>query len=110
MNRSPIENVEGARTVISFMAMAALDNTLEKGQRSGDATKTTASATIDVVDTLMPTIDANVETHVVSLDGYRELTSGRRTDIRINKKDREMQLARIREQKEYSQELSVEDR
>lgn len=98
MNTSPKRDIESTKTVISFMAMAALENTLKKGQKNGDATKAIANASLEVTDIQMPKIDAKVGEHEVSLDGYRKLPDGQRDKIKINKKDREMQLARIAEQ------------
>lgn len=97
MNTSPIRDIEG-KTTISYMIMKATENTLKKGQENGDATKVVTSAEIETIDGNLPTIDADVKIHEVSLDGYR-VSDGKKTKININKKDREMQLARINEQK-----------
>ena len=100
MNTSPKRDIEASRTVISFMAMATLENTLKKGQKNGDATKAISNASLEVTDINMPTIDAKAESNEVSMEGYRIGANGKKMQIKINKKDREMQLARIAEQNE----------
>ena len=110
MNTSPKRDIEATRTVISFMAMAALENTLEKGQKNGDATKAIANASLEVTDIQMPTIDTKVESNEVSMEGYRVDANGQKMQIKINKRDREIQLARIAEQKgQNNKALSDED-
>ena len=86
MKTSPKRDMEATRTVISFMAMAALENTLEKGQKNGDATKVITSAEIGTIDGQVPTIDTDVKFYEVSLD------------VDKNEKRRELQKAIIREQ------------
>lgn len=93
MNTNPKMDI-GNKTVISCMIMTPIENTLKKGQQNGDATKVVTTAEIESVDIKMPTIDADVKSHEVSLD------SGK------NKKRRELQKAIIREQKETEKDLS----
>lgn len=110
MNRSPRENVEGARTVISFMAVLPEKNRLEKGQNTGTATKVTSAASLESIDIQMPTIDTKVESHSVGLDGYRTLNNGQKASISVSENKRKMQLARIKEQKVKNKDLSGEAR
>lgn len=107
MNTSPIRDIEG-KTTISYMIMKPIENTLKRGQENGDATKVVTSAEIETMDGNVPKIDADVKSHEVSLDGYR-VSDGQKIKVNINKKDREMQLARIKEQEENKKSLE-EDR
>lgn len=103
MNTSPKRNVEGVTTIITCMTMKALENELEKGQKNGDATKVITSGEIERIDELTPRIEAGVGTHTVSLDdNCRKLENGQKMSVKIKKEQREMQLARIREQNEAS--------
>ena len=108
MNTSPRKDIEGAKTIITCMAMEAMENKLEKGQKNGDATKVLASGGIEVVGIEMPTIDTELKTHEVNPEGFRVLPNGEIERVKINKKDREMQLARIAEQKGERQSESTE--
>lgn len=58
-------NAEGVHTVITVMNMKALDNTLVKGQKNGDATKVIASGEIEEMKISMPKIETSVGTHKV---------------------------------------------
>lgn len=101
MNISPRRDVEGVKTIIACMSMKALDNQLNKGQENGDATKVITSGEIERIDELTPRIETSVETYTVSLEeSCRKFSNGEKMNIKINKKDREMQLARIEEQKD----------
>jgi len=57
MNINPKRDMEGARTVISVMAISALNNTLNKNQENGDATKVTSSGELEIVNDQTPVID-----------------------------------------------------
>lgn len=107
MNTSPRRDI-GGKTIISYMIMTPIENTLKKGQENGDATKVFTSAEIGTIDGQIPKINVNVEFHEVSLDGYRT-SDGKKTKIKMNKKYRDRQLASIRAQKAKSSEV-LEDR
>lgn len=103
MNTSPRRNIETSTTIIACMTMKALENELDKGQKNGDATKVITSGEIERIDEFTPRIEAGVGTHTVSLDdNCRKLENGQIMNIKIKKEQREMQLARIREQNEAS--------
>ena len=104
MNTSPRRNIEGARTVITYMAMKALESQLEKGQKNGDATKVVTSGELESINDLTPRIETSAETHIVSDEGYRISSKGEKTNIKIDKRRRQLQLAIMREQ-----ENSLED-
>ena len=92
MNVNP---VDGSKTKINCSVVTPIQNTLEKGQNVGDATKVISSATVGVLDIEMPKIDAVVSSHEVK-------------ENKENKKRREMQLAIMREQKEKQAEKGSE--
>lgn len=98
MNTSPRTDVKGAKTLITCMTMQANQNKLEKGQKTGDATKAISKGKIEVVGIQMPIVEMQVSTHEVNPEGFRILPNGEIERTKINKKDREMQLARIAEQ------------
>ena len=82
------------------MSMKALENQLNKGQKTGDATRVVTSGEITEMDELTPRMETSVGTHVVSLEkNCRKLPTGEIVSAKISKKNREMQLARIEEQK-----------
>ena len=92
MNVNP---VDGRKTKINCSVVTPIQNTLEKRQNDGDATKVISSATVGVLDIEMPKIDAVVSSHEVK-------------ENKENKKRREMQLAIMREQKENQAEKGSE--
>ena len=47
MNTSPKRDVEGLRTIIGAMAIAAMENKLEKGQKIGDSIKVEKSVALE---------------------------------------------------------------
>ena len=87
MNTNPRKDI-GNKIVISCMSMTPIENTLKKGQQNGDATKVITSAEIESTDIKMPTVDASVKFHEVSLENKKD------------KKRRELQKAIIKEQKD----------
>lgn len=102
MNSNPKRSdVEGIKTIIACMAMTALENKLEKGQKDGDATKVTMNGGLEVTSIEMPSIDAKVEGYEINSEGIRKLSNGKtnRTSRNIGEEDRKMHLARIREQR-----------
>lgn len=90
MNVNPIK---GNKIIINCSNIQTKDNKLEKGQKSGDATKVSSYASVDTVDMQIPTIDSKVSTHEVSLS-------------KENSKRRQLQMAIMRRQKEAKVELS----
>lgn len=72
MNTSPKRDVEGLRTIIGAMALAAIENKLEKGQKIGDTIKVEKSVilkrpiereeelpSIEITDIGNTTLDSN---------------------------------------------------
>jgi len=103
MNTNLSRDVEGVQLLITCMTMKALENQLNKGQKNGDATKVVTSGEIAEMDELTPRMETSVGTHVVSLENNcRKLPTGERISIQVSRKNRDMQLARIEEQKENS--------
>ena len=104
MNISPRKDMEGAKTVISVMAISALTNTLSKGQENGDATKVEASGKLEIVNEQTPVIDTKFEKHMVDSNGRRQLPDGEIMKIDMNKDRRKLQKAIIVEQEEQNKE------
>ena len=108
MNMSPNKDIEGAKTVISVMAISALTNTLSKGQENGDATKVESSGKLEIVNEQTPVIDTKFERHMMDSNGRRQLSDGEIMKIDINKKRRELQKAIIEEQENKNKEDEIE--
>lgn len=108
MNISPKKDMEGAKTVISVMAISALTNTLSKGQENGDATKVEASGKLEIVNEQTPVIDTKFEKHMVDSSGRRQLPDGEIMKIDMNKDRRKLQKAIIVEQEEQNKEDEME--
>lgn len=108
MNISPKKDMEGAKTVISVMAISALTNTLSKGQENGDATKVEASGKLEIVNEQTPVIDTNFESHMVDSNGRRHLPDGEIMKIDMKKDRRELQKAIIAEQEEQNKENEMD--
>ena len=70
MNISPRKDMEGAKTVISVMAISALTNTLSKGQENGDATKVEASGKLEIVNEQTPVIDTKFGVYLKSFISF----------------------------------------
>lgn len=103
MNTNLSRDVEGVQLLITCMTMKALENQLNKGQKNGDATKVVTSGEIAEMDELTPRIENKVGTHIVNLENNcRKLPTGEIVSVKVNRKNRDMQLARIKEQKENS--------
>lgn len=103
MNTNLSRDVEGSQIVIACMAMKALKNQLVKGQKNGDATKVVTSGEIEEINELTPRMETSVGTHTVNLEkNCRKLSTGEIIGAQVNRKNREMQLARIKEQVEKS--------
>lgn len=85
MSTNPRRDIEG-KTVISYMIMTPIENTLKREQENGDATRVVTSAEIGTIDSQMPKIDADVKFHDVRLE------------VDKDKKRRELQKAIIKEQ------------
>ena len=103
MNTNLSRDVDGRMLIVACMSMKALENQLNKKQKTGDATRVVTSGEITEMDELTPRMETSVGTHVVSLEkNCRKLPTGEIVSAKISKKNREMQLARIEEQKENS--------
>ena len=109
MNISPRKDMEGAKTVISVMAISALTNTLSKGQENGDATKVEASGKLEIVNEQTPVIDTKFEKHMVDSSGRRQLPDGEIMKIDMNKDRRKLQKAITAEQEEQKKEEQKEE-
>lgn len=98
MSVSPKNNIEGAKTDITVMAIAPITNKLEKNQKDGDATKVKSSGELQIVNEQIPVIDTKFENHVVSSEGRRKLSDGEIMQINVTKERRELQKAIVTEQ------------
>ncbi len=107
MNISPRRNFEGAKTDITVMSIKPITNTLNKDQKSGDATEVRASGELLIVRDQIPVIDTKTENNLVNSEGKRQLADGNIMKADISKERRELQKAIISEQR---RELEQEER
>ena len=103
MSVSPKNNIEGAKTDITVMAIAPITNKLEKNQKDGDATKVKSSGELQIVNEQTPVIDTKFESHVVNSEGKRQLPDGEIMKINVAKDRRNLQKAIITEQEKDKQ-------
>ncbi len=107
MSVSPKNNIEGAKTDITVMAIAPITNKLEKNQKDGDATKVKSSGELQIVnEQTTPVIDTKSESHVVNSEGKRQLPDGEIMKINVTnvtKDRRNLQKAIITEQEKDRQ-------
>lgn len=103
MNTNPKREMSGRMISIACMTLKALENELGKNEKNGDATKVITGGEIENINDLTPRIETSAETYTVSLeDSCRKLQDGQKMKIKINGKQREKQLATIREQQEQN--------
>ena len=106
MSVSPKNNIEGAKTDITVMAIEPITNQKGKNQKNGDATKVKSSGELQIANGQTPVIDANFVRYVVGLDGKRQLPSGKIMQANVTnvpKNRRGLQKAIISEQEKDRQ-------